>query len=331
MCQFKWGGIMNISINRKSGVPIYIQVKNQIMNEIKSGSLKIGTKMPTERELAQKLSTSRNTISAAYNQLEQEGILISYQGRGTFVAEESKPWKQHDVRGKINKLIDLGLEEALEMGLDTKEFLELVQDRIREKEEFLRKISAIFVECNIEQARAFANELSETTNLNVMPMVVADIEKRDEKSEKLLNEAQLIIATFNHVNEVTRLTSGLKKEVLGVAINPCLETIVKIARYPRGTKFGLVCLSKEFHFKVENALKSAGLDNIVIEATTSRDKEEVEEVVRNSHVLIVSPGRRDEVIKISRGEKEVISFDYNLDQGSVKAIISKIIETKNHN
>lgn len=322
---------INININRKSGVPIYIQVKNQIMKEIKSGNLKIGTQMPTERELAQKLSTSRNTISAAYNLLEQEGILTSYQGRGTFVAEESKPWKQHDVRGKLHKIIDLGLEEALEMGLDTKEFLELVQDRIREKEEFLKRISAIFVECNIEQARAFAKELSDTTNLNVMPMVVSDIQERSEETEQKLREAQLIIATFNHVNEVVGLTADLKKEVLGVAINPCLETIVKIARYPKYTKFGLVCLSKEFHFKVENALKSAGLDNITIQATTSRNREDVEELVKDSHVIIVSPGRRDEVTKIAGGEKEVISFDYNLDQGSVKAIISKIIETKNHN
>lgn len=90
MCQFKWGEEMNININRKSGVPIYIQVKNQIMKEIKSGDLKIGSKMPTERELAEKLGTSRNTISAAYNLLEQEEILTSYQGRGPSMEREEK-------------------------------------------------------------------------------------------------------------------------------------------------------------------------------------------------------------------------------------------------
>lgn len=320
---------MNISIDRKSGVPIYIQVKNQIMNEIKNGSLKIGTKMPTERELAQRLNTSRNTISAAYNLLEQEGVLTSYQGRGTFVAEEAKPWKQHNLKDKLLKIIDLGLEEALETGLEPKEFLALVQERIREREEYIKRINAVFVECNIEQAKAFSRELSRATSLNVIPLVVSDLGNRTEGVQKALDEAQLIIATFNHVNEVKELTSDIKKEVLGVAINPCLEAIVKIARYPKETRFGLVCISKEFQFKVENALKSAGLDNLIIVETISRIQEDIIKVINSSDVMIVSPGRREEVKKLALGKKEVISFDYNLDQGSVKAIMSKIIEVRN--
>lgn len=320
---------MNITIDRKNGVPIYIQVKNQIMNEIKNGNLKIGTKMPTERELSLRLNTSRNTISAAYNLLEQEGVLVSYQGRGTFVAEEAKTWKQHSIKDKLLKIIDLGLEEALEMGLETKEFLAIVQERIKEKEEYIKRVNAIFVECNIEQARAFSRELSKATNLNVIPIVVGDLANRTEDVQRALDEAQLIIATFNHVNEVKELTSDIKKEVLGVAINPCLETIVKIARYPKETKFGLVCLSNEFRFKVENALKSAGLDNLDIDATTSREVEDVKKIIKTSDVMIVSPGRRHEVEKLAPLDKEVISFDYNLDQGSVKAIMSKLMEIKN--
>jgi GntR family transcriptional regulator len=324
------GVVMNLEIDRKSGVPIYIQVKNQIMDDIKNGTLRIGEKMPTERELSQKLNTSRNTISSAYNLLEQEGVLISYQGRGTFVAEEAKTWKQHRKKGKLLKLIDMSFEEALEMGMDSKEFLALAQERIKEKEAFIKDVNAIFIECNVEQANSFAKELGKWTNLNIVPLVLQDLEARNEATEKLLKETELIIATFNHVNEVKALTSELKKDVFGVAINPSLETIVKIARYPRNTKFGLICLSKEFHFKVESALSSAGLENIVIDGTTSRKIEDCQRIINASDVIIVSPGRREEVKKISKGKKEIISFDYNLDQDSVKAIISKIIEIKNH-
>lgn len=323
---------MNFKIDRKSGIPIYIQVKGQIMNEIKNGNLKIGTKMPTERELSQKLNTSRNTISAAYNLLEQEGVLVSYQGRGTFVAEETKTWKQQSTKDKLLKIIDLGIEEALEQGMDPKEFLLLVDERIREKEEIIKRVNAIFVECNIEQARVFAKELSQYANVNVTPMVVAELKNRNEETQKTLEEAQLLIATFNHVNEVKELTVDINKDVLGVAINPCLETIVKIARYPSRTKFGLVCISKEFQFKVENAIKSSGIDIDEIYATTSRHQVDIENIIRVSDVIIVSPGRREDVKKLLSGKnkKEVISFDYSLDQGSVKAVISKIMESKKH-
>lgn len=321
---------MDFEIDRKSGVPIYIQVKNVIMNEIKNGSLKIGEKMPTERELSQKLNTSRNTISAAYNLLEQEGVLISFQGRGTFVAEEARTWKQHRKKSKLLKLIDMSFEEALEMGVDTKEFLAIVVDRIKEKEDIIKGINAVFVECNIEQANSLAKELGKGTNLNVIPLVLQDLENRSEATQKILDEAQLIIATFNHVKEVVALTSELGKEVFGVATNPSLETIVKIARYPMGTKFGLICLSKEFYFKVENALNSAGLENLVINGTTSRIQEDVELIIENADVVIMSPGRRAEVKRLVNNTKETVSFNYYLDQDSVKAIISKIIEIKNH-
>ncbi|MDF2674814.1 MAG: GntR family transcriptional regulator [Clostridiales bacterium] len=323
---------MDIKIDRKSGIPIYIQVKNQIMNEIKNGNLKVGTKMLTERELAQKLNASRNTISAAYNLLEQEGVLVSYQGRGTFVAEERKTWKQHSTKDKLLKIIDLGIEEALEQGLDPKEFLLIANERVKEKEELMRKVNAVFIECNIEQARVFAKELSRLVNVNVTPLVVGELKNRDEETQKSLEEAQILIATFNHVNEVKELTVDIDKDVLGVAINPCLETIVKIARYPRKTKFGLVCISKEFHFKVENAIKSSGIDIGEIYATTSRIQGDIEGVIRASDVIIVSPGRREDVKKLLTGnnKKEVISFDYSLDQGSVKAVISKIMESKKH-
>lgn len=125
---------MDIKIDRKSRVPIYIQIKDQIINEIKNGKLRIGEKLPTERELAQKLNISRNTISNTYNLLEQEGILVSYQGRGTFVSEEEKTWKNQTINDKILKIIDLALDQALEIGLDTEEFLSLVQDRVKKKE-----------------------------------------------------------------------------------------------------------------------------------------------------------------------------------------------------
>ena len=319
---------MNIKLDRKSGVPIYLQVKNQIMNQIKTGNLKIGEKMVTERELAEKIKVSRNTVSAAYKLLEQEGVLISYQGRGTFVAEEAKTWKQQSVQNRLSKIIELGLEEALEMGLTYEEFLDLVMQIIKDREEVMRRINAVFIECNIEQAKEFSKELTQNTNLNVTSITLSDIENKDEKSVKCLNDSQLVITTFNHVNRVKEITAGQGKEVFGVAINPNLETIVKIARYSRNTKFGLVCLSEEFRFKMENALKTAGISNMELRTSTSKTPENLEDVLQNSDVIIVSPGRYKEIKKATDGKKDVISFQYNLDKDSVKVIVTKILEMK---
>lgn len=320
--------IIDVKINKESGVPLYIQVKKQIMNLIKNDSLKVGNKMPTERELSEKLKVSRNTISTAYNELEQEGVLKSYQGRGTFVAEEANPWKAQNIKEKLIKFVDLGLEEALETGMDIDEFLQIVTHRVKEKKEMMSKITALYVECNVEQSRMFSKQLLDSTNMNVIPLTLDDIRNINKETKDIIEKSQVIISTFNHVNEVLELTKFFDKEVIGVAINVDLETIVKIARYPRDTKFGFVCISREFMFKARGALEKAGLDNINIQYTNTNEKNELVKFINNCDVIIVSPGRYKDVNENIIGDKEIMRFLYSLDDNSVKALKSKMIELK---
>lgn len=317
---------MEIRIVKDSGVPLYIQVKKQIMNLIRDGSLKVGCKMPTERELSEQLKVSRNTVSTAYKELEQEGILKSYQGKGTFVAEEANPWKALGIKEKITKFVDLGFEEALEIGMTPDEFLEIVIQRVNEKKELMSKITAIYIECNIEQSKMFSAQLSEKTNMNVIPLTMKDVQMMDKDTQKKIEQSQVIISTFNHVNEVKSLLKGYSRDVLGVAINAELSTIVKIARYPYGTKFGFVCISDEFMFKVRSALDKAELGNLDMEYTNSTDKKVLKNMVDGSDVLIVSPGRYKDIKELNINDKEIIEFLYSLDYDSVKALKSKIIE-----
>lgn len=298
------------------------------MDLIRNGSLKVGFKMPTERELSEKLKVSRNTVSTAYKELEQEGVLKSYQGRGTFIAEEARPWKTQGIKEKIIKFVDLGLEEALEIGLDADEFLEVVAQRVNEKKELMSKMVAVYVECNVEQARMFSQQLSKSTNMNIIPLTIPDLTRMDEDVKGTIEKSQVIIATFNHVNEVKELTRDFNRDVLGIAINPDLGTIVRIARYPDGVKFGFICISEEFKFKIRGALEQAGLGNMDIVYSNTQDEKELQDIINDSDVLIVSPGRYNDVRELNKDNKEIIRFLYSLDDGSVKALKSKILEIK---
>lgn len=319
---------INIELDKKSGVPLYIQVRKQIRNEIKKGVLRVGTKMPTERELSQRLKVSRNTVSAAYNDLEQDGALKSYQGKGTFVVEETDILEKKDIKNKILIFVDLGLEQAFENGMNPEEFLDLVIQRVNEKKEMMEKIEAIYIECNIEQSRVFSKQLSVNSNMNVIALTITDLIQMNEVTKEKIESAEFIITTFNHINEVTNLTIGLNKEILGVAITPDLQPIVKIARYGNKTKFGFVCISKEFMIKIKGALVKAGLSEIQIEFSNTTDNKELVDLMQKSDVMIVSPGRYKDVKSLNADNKEIIKFLYNLDDGSVKALKSKIIEIK---
>src|SRR5262245_45304996 len=73
-------------LDEQSGIPLYRQLYDSIKAGIRDGSLASGDRLPPTRELAGSLGLNRTTVSAAYELLEQEGLIKGHVGRGSFVA-----------------------------------------------------------------------------------------------------------------------------------------------------------------------------------------------------------------------------------------------------
>ena len=78
------------NIEKNSSIPLYRQLKNTILNEIKSNSLAIDSKIPSERELSEKYGISRMTARRAIDDLVKDKYLIRIIGKGTYVTDISK-------------------------------------------------------------------------------------------------------------------------------------------------------------------------------------------------------------------------------------------------
>ena len=76
---------MRLTVDRRSGVPMYRQLASQLRESIVSGALAEGYRLPPERELAARLEVNRTTVLQAYQQLKDEGLIASKVGKGTFV------------------------------------------------------------------------------------------------------------------------------------------------------------------------------------------------------------------------------------------------------
>lgn len=72
-------------LDRSSDEPLYLQIRNQIFDLIRSGDLPSGARLPSERELARRLNVNRSTVSSAYKELVAEGLVEGQVGRGTVV------------------------------------------------------------------------------------------------------------------------------------------------------------------------------------------------------------------------------------------------------
>jgi GntR family transcriptional regulator len=70
-----------------NGVPIYVQIRDQMLRAIGAGRVRPGEQMPTMREVAVALEVDLNTVRHAYDELERTGAIVIRRARGTFVAE----------------------------------------------------------------------------------------------------------------------------------------------------------------------------------------------------------------------------------------------------
>jgi GntR family transcriptional regulator len=78
---------MNLEIDFRSGIPIYLQVVERIKEHLAAGQLKPGDQLPTVRSLASDLRVNFNTIARAYRIMDDAGIISTQQGRGTYILE----------------------------------------------------------------------------------------------------------------------------------------------------------------------------------------------------------------------------------------------------
>ncbi|MFN9446710.1 MAG: GntR family transcriptional regulator [Pirellulaceae bacterium] len=118
---------MQIHIQAHDGVPIYLQVMQQIKYLVASGRLQPGEELPSIRTLAEQLLVNPNTIARAYRELETAGVVEKRRTDGPFVAESVSPLARKDRLKLLNERIDQLLVEAFQMGFDLQDVLKLVQ------------------------------------------------------------------------------------------------------------------------------------------------------------------------------------------------------------
>jgi GntR family transcriptional regulator len=113
---------MDIEIDFESGVPIYMQLVDRIKQLAASGQLQPGEQLPTMRQLAAELRINYNTVGRAYAILDQEGVISTQQGRGTFITSRLDEEQIQKLRmDKLHSMVGQVLQEAFALGYDREE------------------------------------------------------------------------------------------------------------------------------------------------------------------------------------------------------------------
>jgi GntR family transcriptional regulator len=120
---------MQIHISTGDGVPIYLQIVNQVKYLVSSGRLSAGEELPPIRALAEKLVVNPNTVARAYRELEAAGIVEKRRTAGTYVSDQGSPLARRERLKILSERIDALLAEARQMGVEFEELIKLAERR----------------------------------------------------------------------------------------------------------------------------------------------------------------------------------------------------------
>ena len=118
---------MDIIISNSSNDPIYLQIVNQIKASIMSGELSPGDALPSMRNLAMQMRISLITTKRAYEELERDGFIETYTGKGSFVKAQNPEFLREENLRQTEELLTKAVEKAKMSGIGIEELKELLE------------------------------------------------------------------------------------------------------------------------------------------------------------------------------------------------------------
>jgi GntR family transcriptional regulator len=119
-------------LNPSSGVPLYVQLQQQLQQRILAGQLIHGEQLPSVRDFSAEMGINPLTVAKVYQILEREGFVETRRGLGTYVSHQSPALKMDARRRQIGPALDQLVAEAMHLGLGEKEIQALLSEKFRQ-------------------------------------------------------------------------------------------------------------------------------------------------------------------------------------------------------
>ncbi|MFI5173896.1 MAG: GntR family transcriptional regulator [Terriglobia bacterium] len=278
---------MQFSLDKSSKLPFYDQIKNQLTAALHMGGLKHHQRLPTIRALARVLEVNPKTILKIYHQLQMEGLVEVRLGSGVQVGAIERTHFERSYYASVVTMVERHLHEAGLMQFSETDYLSLLHELIDEKRR--REINCLVVECNTEQIRLFASEISARIGITAHPVLIDALMAPARPVAQLLSKASFLITTDFHWEEVERVALRHHKIPLKIRLKPeFLTTLIHCAR-----KGGILMVvsNMDYFSKFRAALRDLGYESVLkdIHAVLASDQPRLGPMLSFVKHVYVSP------------------------------------------
>lgn len=241
---------MDLSIERDSGTPIYLQLKDQIRRAISVGELRSNDSLPSIRKLESSLGVNRNTIRRTYLELHAEGTLIMQRGKEAVIASRlGKPQSRVSAQQTL-KLARKIVQKVETEGLDSIWFKTAYQQMALEYDKRYPKL--VFIECSQAQVDYFTRIMVATWNRQVCGI---DLNRLRENQELVPPSTQYVLSTELHLAEVKQILQGFDQEFIEIKARLSSAFLQNVYRLS-GLKTGLLLRDRESIAGMRQLVKS---------------------------------------------------------------------------
>jgi len=280
-------GECGLNIQLSGSGPVYLDIVHSVTEGIRQGTMKPGDRLPTERELADKLGVARGTVNKAYDLLKRGNLVVAVQGAGSYVSGPSGLLPEQDKKHAVS-MLDEAIRDLMNRGFGLDEIEALFALRLESARTSGEMLPLAAVDCNPEALAIFRDQLAFLANVDIHLFDLGDL-RSGSLPGSALDAYPLILTTLTHEGELAGLLPDKRQRMVKASVSPSQETVVAIASLPRQTRFGILTRSLQFRRIILDRLAAMGLSTEGIPSALEEDKGGVLRVLSQSDVVLLPP------------------------------------------
>ena len=307
---------IRFAVDKGCGLPLYEQVKGQLLSGLYTGKLKPGDRLPSVRDMARHAGINLKSAQKAYHRLAQENYVEIRKGSGVFVLERDRQTYDRMRRRAIHKLISDTIERARGLGLGPEKLTQLIAHFGTGGN--LRPMTLTVVD-HPEEAEIFANEIREriaSADVYIFPLGGS----LNGKDTGALEKSEYILTTSWHLEAVEALARQFEKPVLEIRPNPLISA--EILETARTQNVALVVRDENtlhetwdahmtlFHPSTNKKFFFSSLDQ----------KDRIQEILREAQVIYVTPACWDQMRRITPAEVSLKTYQSFISDETISTL-----------